>query len=995
MTPEATPAAPTIPDYELLRLVGRGSYGDVWLARGVTGLYRAVKIVWRDRFENRQPYEREFKGLREFATVSLTEARQLALLHVGRNDAAGFFYYIMELADDAESRGEINPATYVPHTLKVVRERRGRVPAPQVIALGTELARALAGLHARGLVHRDVKPSNVIFVGGVPKLADIGLVAVATSAHTFVGTEGFVPPEGPGTPTADVFSFGKLLYEISTGLDRHEYPRLPPNLGELPDRKQLLELNEIIIRACDPAPAKRYVDANALLEDLLLLQAGRSMRRLRATERSLNRAVRVGTALGLIAVIAGTGVYLERQRAEQENALRRNAEAERDDLARKTVYSAGLARAQRAIDLGNFGQARSQLGELVPRGGAPDLRGFEWHMLKAEAQGDPAEVLQETGSAVEKIRFSPDNHLLAWQSADMRVLLWDVPAHKPVRTIESMYKLAGFSADGRWLVGVDTHAAFQRWSVDTGLPDTQPASRLNRPLAAFTNGECGVCFTDSEDGIAPHALRIWDFGRHAEVMSLPIPANADGAHWDFYLADVSADNRLCAIVLITGRAYEAKYQLQTWGLADRGKSWAEPYLHSPSCLAFSPDGTRLAIVARDVSEVQMRNLSTGVWLWRQSYGPSPPETLSFSPDGALLAVAGRDSMVNVVESSTGERLSTLHGQSGTVTDLAWSSDGQMLASASNSGNVRLWREPLRPTQKLMKGEWNSEKNSLYGAVRTSRDGRHLAVSLDGTQVKVLATDTLTVESKLPDAMRPVTFLNAGRELLVLTPRGRLKAWRLDLTDPTFEEFIPFKDGAARRVELSANAHWLATADFSGRIQVWDWLTKQLIFEQQAHKILAMVLAFSPDGESLISVGDDKKVKVWETRTGRLRATLRTESATVTVTCSPRGDLFAVSLNQGSVNLYDLKSPALKHILQSNNTSVTALAFSPDGSRLVCGGPGGLLQVYATDDWREVTTLMADSRNTSGNNEIDNIVFSDDGRIMAAYLNDSRLRVWRQ
>src|SRR5882757_4935417 len=92
---------PTIPDYDLMRPIGRGSYGDVWLARGVTGLWRAIKVVWRERFSDAEPFEREFRGLKEFAEISLGESIQLALLHVGRNDAAGFFYYVMELADDA------------------------------------------------------------------------------------------------------------------------------------------------------------------------------------------------------------------------------------------------------------------------------------------------------------------------------------------------------------------------------------------------------------------------------------------------------------------------------------------------------------------------------------------------------------------------------------------------------------------------------------------------------------------------------------------------------------------------------------------------------------------------------------------------------------------------------------------------------------------------------------------------------------------------------
>jgi TolB-like protein len=272
-------AAPRIPDYELLRLIGRGSYGDVWLARGVTGIYRAIKVVWSERFADAKPFECEFRGLKEFAAISLGESIQLALLHVGRNDEAGFFYYVMELADDAERGREIDPARYVQLTLTELRARRGRLPAEECVTFGVELARVLAGLHAHGLVHRDIKPSNVILVGGVPKLADIGLVAPATDARTFVGTEGFMPPEGPGSPGADVFALGKVLYELSTGFDRRQFPQLPPDLDRLPDHRGLLKLNEVILRACDPLPRLRYPDGRMLLADLLTLQAGRPVRR--------------------------------------------------------------------------------------------------------------------------------------------------------------------------------------------------------------------------------------------------------------------------------------------------------------------------------------------------------------------------------------------------------------------------------------------------------------------------------------------------------------------------------------------------------------------------------------------------------------------------------------------------------------------------------------------------------------------------------------------
>lgn len=276
----AAGAPPRIADYELLRLIGRGSYGDVWLARGVTGIYFAIKVVWRERFGDAAPFEREFRGLKEFAAISHGGSSQLALLHVGRNDEAGFFYYVMELSDDAERGREIDPARYVPLTLTEMCRRRGRLPADESVTIAVALAKELAEIHDRGLVHRDIKPSNVIMVGGLAKLADIGLVSRTGEARTFVGTEGFVPPEGPGSPAADVYALGKLLYEISTGLDRQQFPQLPPELNRLPDYRALLKLNEVILRACDPRPEQRYPDGRAMLMGLSALQAGQRVGRL-------------------------------------------------------------------------------------------------------------------------------------------------------------------------------------------------------------------------------------------------------------------------------------------------------------------------------------------------------------------------------------------------------------------------------------------------------------------------------------------------------------------------------------------------------------------------------------------------------------------------------------------------------------------------------------------------------------------------------------------
>src|SRR6185503_20968634 len=97
-----SPTPPTIPDYDLVRRIGGGAYGDVWLARSLaTDVLRAVKIVHRATFTDERPFDREFEGLKKFETISRSHPSQIALFHVGRNDAAGYFYYVMELADDA------------------------------------------------------------------------------------------------------------------------------------------------------------------------------------------------------------------------------------------------------------------------------------------------------------------------------------------------------------------------------------------------------------------------------------------------------------------------------------------------------------------------------------------------------------------------------------------------------------------------------------------------------------------------------------------------------------------------------------------------------------------------------------------------------------------------------------------------------------------------------------------------------------------------------
>src|SRR5207253_2719137 len=298
------------------------------------------------------PFDREFAGIQRFEPVSLGQDSQVALLHVGRNDAAGFFYYVMELADDIETGEEIFPERYVPKTLKELRARQQRLPADECLAISLALARALAHLHVHGLVHRDIKPSNVIFVHGIPKLADIGLVSAIDTSHSFVGTEGFVPPEGPGSAAADVFSLGKVIYEISSGQNRNDFPKLPEDLDTLADGRALLELNEVVLKACDPDLQRRYATAESMREDLLLLEAGKSVRRLHVMERRFAMVAKYGVAATFITALAvGAFLWASAQTRRTKAHLQRAERAEAVAVARVHEANLNWVRANRLTGL--------------------------------------------------------------------------------------------------------------------------------------------------------------------------------------------------------------------------------------------------------------------------------------------------------------------------------------------------------------------------------------------------------------------------------------------------------------------------------------------------------------------------------------------------------------------------------------------------------------------------------------------------------------------
>lgn len=316
------PARPEIPDFDLIRPIGEGGFGRVWMARNrTTGRLRAVKLIAKSQVGAADAAGREMASITRLeATLRHHHPNLVTIHHVGQTDE--HLFYVMDLADDATGPGEIVPDRYEPATLRR-RLDDGPLAAEECVASARQLLSALASLHHAGMAHRDVKPANCLVIDGQVRLADFGLLTRPGLNVSRVGTEKYMPPDGRMDARADVYAAGLVIYELVTGYSADRFPRLGERSGPILADPALSVLVSVALDACSPEPHARYADAGAMLRSL--------ERRLAAPPRraeTRRRAVLVAAASVVAAALVGGGVYwLSAGRGVDVNFITRPYEA--------------------------------------------------------------------------------------------------------------------------------------------------------------------------------------------------------------------------------------------------------------------------------------------------------------------------------------------------------------------------------------------------------------------------------------------------------------------------------------------------------------------------------------------------------------------------------------------------------------------------------------------------------------------------------------------
>ena len=941
---EAVHAPPVVAEHELLRRIGVGAYGEVWLARSVMGMLRAVKVIWRDRFEHERIYEREFTGLRHFEPLSRSHPGLVDVLQVGRSETHGHFYYVMELADHAGEETAWRVEQYAPLTLGTLLQAKGALPVVECARIGADVAAALSFLHQRGLVHRDVKPSNLIFVGGQPKLADLGLVAGLNAAQSFVGTEGYIPPEGPGSPQSDLYGLGKVLYEMATGQNRLDFPELPPDWQDRDETDLFAELNETILRACAPDAADRHASAEAVRTELLLIQAGQSVRRLHRNERILTRWRRLGTVAVLLGLVSLGATWFTRdqtaranRRATAEAALRERIE-DQERRIRMALYSADMNLAQQAIQAGNYGRAEELLDAYRPQDAREDLRGFEWFHFWDRVTGDARGVLRGHDQLIVAVRVSRDGRRLYSASYDGTLREW---------SLDGLHELQRWEFPGSILRALSEVSEGGLLAVELDQPPRTVV--LNLTGGGITNrspGSPSVVFSPEADRLLrANRMVLFETNAATEIVnarSLEVEQVLDQSGGRAWFAP---GGRL----LVTG-PWDRSLRLWSWPeLEPMGELAGAGTVMG---VAFSPDGSRLACVSRQ-GLLQLWNLATQRRLAESSaHQETVVWDVAWSPDGARLATAGNDQTVRLWDAATLAEVHVFRGHGSEVWSVEWTPDGGLVVSAGKDNTIRLWDGEPDPAA--------LELEPVGQTPAFSPDERLLAVRLQTGDVRVLDPSTGREVLALGPAVELGGFVEDGSAITLLRPGGTVE-WR-DSAGGALLEAHRLDAGwepAPTRV-LAPSGRWLVAGDEDGTVRVYDVRSGGPPRPLDGHTGRIFSLAISPDGRRLLSGSRDFSTRLWELDTGREIRVFRGHQMSISaLEFEPAGGRIATGSWDDTARLWDAASGEALAVYGAHSTGVHAVALAPDGRTLAVLTGGSELKFWNLATGREAGVLQFD------------------------------------
>jgi eukaryotic-like serine/threonine-protein kinase len=1009
----------TIGRYKLLERIGEGGFGIVYMAEQQHPIRRKVALkVIKPGFDTQQVIAR-FEAERQ--ALALMEHENIAkVLDAGATES-GRPYFVMELV-----RGVPITEFCDGNELRPV----GR------LELFMQVCRAVQHAHTKGIIHRDIKPTNVLVTLNegvpVPKVIDFG-VAKATSQQLtektlftqfaqMVGTPLYMSPEQAEMTSidvdtrSDVYSLGVLLYELLTGttpLDKdrlkraafdevrriireEEPPRPSTRLSTLGEQARTIsarrksdprtlgqfirgELDWIVMKCLEKERSRRYDTASGLARDIERYLRDETVE---ACPPSAPYRLRKFARRHRIGLLAGTGAVLTLLILLVVLIVSNRMIAQEGDRKEAALNGErkALALAQQRSDDAARNLVAARESERTARHA---LYAAQINLAQQSAASADVDQMLELLNSLRPDPGQEDLRGFEWY------YLWRL-CHKESLTLQefsSPVRSAVYSPNGK-VLATSEGAEIKLWDPKSGalVATLKAASSQIRSVVFSPDGALLAVGGGAIGG--PGEVRLWDVATNKEQLKLPL-FDEPVCALAFSPDGKSLGTATAAFIASRTGTFDRALAVKRGAKTDRVKVWkiasgtavgsCEGPTESVLSIAFSPNGEFLAAGTAGKTEGEIivwRSSNLHKEIFRPGYS-GYVSAVTFSPDGKSLATAAGDwfqpGQVIVWSFPAMQPVRVLLGYRGGVTSVAYSPDGKSIATGSHDRTVCIWRTENVPAVTFL------GHRGFVSSVAFAPDGRTVASSSWDNTVRLWDVGNGYGGTRVLGAFGTgAAFLPDGRLVLngppevIDRPAGTLKL---------IEKMS--SDGA---VAVSSDGRMIAIGDNAGNTVVWDSTTLKRLhaFHDDIKKIWSV--AFSPHGYMLASGGDGNKVTLRDLASDRIVRVLQPQGRRVrSIGFSPDGSKLATATweSGSTIQIWDVGSGEARRLEGAGATSV---AFSPDG-RVLAAGRQNHVSIYDARSWKILYTI------TGHGDDIWQVAFSRDGKTLASTSWDGTLRLW--